>query len=136
MGTRSNLLVSKLLEHAVKTFGKYICAPALALLLHTPKPAFADPKQNDPWFAPDKALHFAAGGAIACGGYGLAALGHGPRDLRIGLGVSLGIGASFMKEALDAAGFGTPSGRDFAWGVIGTAVGIGISISLDLALTP
>lgn len=113
-----------------------IVLPALAVLLACPAPASADPARPDPWFGPDKALHFAAGAAITSGGYGLAALAQGDRELCIGLGAALGIGASFMKEALDAAGFGTPSGRDFAWGVFGTAAGIGISISLDVLLTP
>lgn len=120
----------------MKLISRHIRIPVMACLIAASTPALADPQRPDPWFAPDKALHFAAGGTIACGGYGLAALAQGDRDLRIGLGLSLGISASLIKEALDATGFGTPSMRDFAWGVFGTAAGIGISISLDLLLSP
>jgi putative lipoprotein len=105
-----------------------------ALFLSAPY-ARADPTPSlDPWFARDKALHFAASAAIAAGGYGTSALVTNEIAGRVAFGAGLAIGAGIAKEALDAAGLGTPSLRDLTWGVIGTAVGVGVCITLDLAL--
>jgi putative lipoprotein len=105
-----------------------------ALLLSAPS-ARADPTPStDPWFARDKALHFAASVAISAGGYGTSALVTNEIAGRVAFGAGLAIGAGIAKEALDAAGLGTPSLRDLTWGVIGTAVGVGVCITLDLAL--
>ena len=46
-------------------------------------------------------------------------------------GLSLAVGAS--KELFDLAGFGDPSWKDLTWDVVGTAVGVGIAVTLDLA---
>jgi putative lipoprotein len=98
-------------------------APALAT------PPVADP---DPWWGKDKALHFGVSAGIAGAGYGLSALGTQDLRIRIAFGAGAGILAGAGKELLDLAGLGDPSWRDFAWDVVGTVVGVGISVSIDL----
>src|SRR5262245_29855888 len=110
-------------------------ATAVVLLvgLAVPASARADSNDPDPWWAPDKALHFGASAAIAAGGYGIATQiwdDVGPR-IAFGAGVALAAGAA--KEAADAAGLGHPSWRDFTWDILGTAVGVGLALSIDLA---
>jgi putative lipoprotein len=89
----------------------------------------ADP---DPWWGKDKALHFGVSAGIAGAGYGLSALGTQDLRIRIAFGAGAGILAGAGKELLDLAGLGDPSWRDFAWDVVGTVVGVGISVSIDL----
>ena len=109
-----------------------LCLSALAFSsdasADTPSP---DP---DPWFGPDKALHFGAGAGLSAGGYAIGIIGLDNRwaALAIGSGVALTLGAA--KEGLDAAGLGVPSWRDFVWSAVGTAIGIGFSITFDAAL--
>jgi putative lipoprotein len=96
------------------------------------RPAYAaDP---DPFWGPDKALHFVAGGALAAAGYAVTTSfteDHW-KAFAIGGGVALGAGA--MKEGLDALGYGDPSWKDFAWDAIGAAVGLGIAFAVDAAV--
>lgn len=116
-----------------------IAAPlAFALVLLAARPAHADPAPNpDPFFGRDKALHFGFSAALVGVGYGGAALvGFDHRADRAVLGASLAIGAGFTKEVLDAGGLGTPSWKDFAWDVLGTLAGLGVSISIDYATQP
>jgi putative lipoprotein len=110
---------------------------ALAVLLAlsaTATPARAEPPDPDPWFGVDKALHFGIAGAITGGGYGLCSLVAPDVLSRSIVGVGFATGAISFKEAIDWAGYGHPSGKDIFWGFAGTAVGLGISISIDLAL--
>jgi len=100
-------------------------APALAV------PPTVDP---DPWLGKDKALHFGVSAAITGAGYGFSALGTDDIRIRIAFGAGAGILAGAAKELLDLAGLGTPSWKDFTWDLIGTAVGVGISVSIDLAV--
>lgn len=93
--------------------------------------AAADP---DPWFGPDKALHAGASAVIAGGGYAVGALVWDDYAGPIALGSGLALGAGVAKESLDAAGLGDPSWRDLAWDVIGTAIGIGISVLVHAAV--
>lgn len=88
----------------------------------------------DPWFGPDKALHFGTSFALASGGYALGVATNDERwaGLLVGGGLALGLGAT--KESLDAAGLGVPSWRDFAWDCLGTALGLGVSLAFDAAL--
>ncbi len=53
--------------------------------------------------------------------------------LRIVFGAGAGILAGAGKELLDLAGFGDPSWRDFAWDVIGTIVGVGLAVAVDVS---
>jgi hypothetical protein len=52
----------------------------------------------------------------------------------VAFGAGLGLLAGGVKEGLDAAGLGTPSYKDFIWTALGTALGIGMSITFDAAL--
>jgi putative lipoprotein len=101
---------------------------ALALSFGSRPAAASDP---DPWFGPDKAIHFGVSAGLAAGGY--AALSpwlesRGERALAGGA-FSLTLGAS--KELWDLAGHGDPSWRDFTWDVLGTAVGIALAVGVD-----
>jgi putative lipoprotein len=91
----------------------------------------ADP---DPWFGKDKALHFAASGAIAAGGYTAGALLFDARGHALVLGASLALGAGIAKEALDLTGYGDPSWRDLTWDVIGTTTGVAAAWAIDLMI--
>ncbi|MBX3201953.1 MAG: hypothetical protein KF894_27705 [Labilithrix sp.] len=102
----------------------------MALAVFTSSSATA--VDRDPWLAQDKALHFGvsagiAGGTYAAGAALFEARGHA---LLAAAGVTIAIGAG--KEALDLAGFGTPSWRDFAANVAGTIVGLAVAWGVDL----
>ena len=115
-----------------------LAAPALVLTLLAALPVRAEPPRDpDPFFGRDKALHFGFSAALAGGAYGASALyGLDGRANRVAVGMAVAIGAGYSKEIFDAAGFGTPSWKDFAWDLIGTAVGIGVSLAIDYALSP
>jgi len=88
----------------------------------------ADP---DPFWGPDKAVHFGAAAAISAGGY---AVGTGLWEERwkaAALGGGIAIGAGALKEGLDAAGLGHPSWNDFAWDAIGASCGIAVALAVD-----
>jgi putative lipoprotein len=111
-------------------------ALSLAALLSFPglaraqQASAADP---DPWLGRDKALHFTASTVMAGSAYGLGVpyTDHLAQRIAFGAGLSLAIGAG--KELFDLAGFGNPSWKDLTWDVVGTAVGVGIAVTLDLA---
>jgi putative lipoprotein len=110
-------------------------AAAAVTLLAASRPAHADPPSDpDPWFGPDKALHFGASAAIAGGGYALSAVFFDEYGARAGIGGGLALTAGVTKEALDAAGLGRPSWRDLAWDVLGAAVGVGVALTIDVAV--
>lgn len=88
----------------------------------------------DPWLGRDKVLHFGVSTGLAGAGYGFSAIGTDDIRLRIAFGAGTGIVLGAAKEILDLAGFGTPSWKDFTWDLIGTAVGVGIAVSIDLAV--
>ncbi|WP_437925447.1 hypothetical protein WMF37_41320 [Sorangium sp. So ce291] len=90
----------------------------------------------DPWFGDDKARHFCASMVLASGGYALGSLATDDIGGRIALGAAVALGAGLAKEALDAAGYGTPSFRDLVWDALGTSAGLGLSVWFDLAATP
>ena len=117
----------------------FVAAALAALVALAPSvgradPLAAQPADPDPWFGPDKALHFGVSAAIAGGGYALAAPFFDEYGARAGLGAGLALTAGMTKEAFDAAGYGDPSWHDVAWDVLGTAVGIGISLTIDYAV--
>jgi putative lipoprotein len=107
---------------------------AFAASLISSTPALAAPPDPDPWFGRDKALHFGASAGVAGAGYGLSALGTDDIRIRIAFGAGAGVVVGAVKELVDMTGVGDPSWKDFAWDVIGTAVGVGIAISIDLAV--
>jgi putative lipoprotein len=92
------------------------------------------PPQADPWFGTDKALHFAAGAGLGAAGYLSGTLAFEERWVGVVFGAGLGLAVSGAKEGFDAAGLGTPSYKDFLWGVLGTMLGVGVSITFDAAL--
>lgn len=117
---------------------RHLVAPVVLAALVTTLPARADPPSDpDPFFGRDKALHFGFSAALAGGAYGATALyGLDGRANRVAVGMAVALGAGYTKEILDAAGFGTPSWKDFAWDLLGTAVGLGVSVAIDYALSP
>jgi putative lipoprotein len=107
-------------------------AAALALSLAftlSSRPAAAS--STDPWFGPDKALHFGVSAGLAAGGYAALSpwLESRPERALAGAAFSLSLGAG--KELWDLAGHGDPSWRDFTWDVLGTAAGIALAVSVD-----
>jgi putative lipoprotein len=96
------------------------------------EPARADP--SDPWWGPDKALHFGASAAIAGGGYAVAAPFVDGFAERVAIGAGLALTVGVSKELIDLAGHGDASFRDLTWDVIGTLVGVGLALSIDLAV--
>jgi putative lipoprotein len=89
---------------------------------------------EDPFWGPDKALHFAVAGAIAGAGYGVTTAATPDRWKAFAVGGAAAVGAGALKEGLDAAGLGDPSWKDFAWDVIGAACGLGVAWALDVAV--
>jgi putative lipoprotein len=96
------------------------------------KPARAS--GDDPFWGPDKALHFGVAGAIAGTGYAVTTAATPDRWKAFAVGGAAAVGAGALKEGLDAAGLGDPSWKDFAWDVIGAACGLGVAWALDVAV--
>jgi putative lipoprotein len=109
------------------------CALAAAAWL-APSRAFA--RDPDPWLGPDKALHFAISAGLAGGGYALSSLGLDERWQRAVAGSAFSLTLGAAKELYDLSGHGDPSWKDFTWDVIGTAVGVGVAILVDVAVSP
>jgi putative lipoprotein len=107
---------------------------AAAAIIAAAAPALADPPDADPWLGRDKALHFGACAGISGAGYGLAALGGGDLRARIAFGAGSAMLVGAVKEVRDLAGFGDASWKDFTWDVIGTVVGVGIAVTIDLVV--
>jgi putative lipoprotein len=114
--------------------GALIAAFAIAAAL-TLSPATARAADPDPWFGPDKALHFGVSVGLAAGGYGVSAVVLDEKWQRAlaGAGFSLTLGAG--KELYDLTGHGDASWKDFTWDVVGTAVGVGIALLVDTAVS-
>ena len=122
---RTSLWAAALLPAAIA-----LTTPGAAAAQTPPQKVAIDP---DPWFGTDKALHFSISAGIAGGGYGITSA-FTPKlwpRLAIGGGVAIAVGAG--KELLDMAGLGDPSWKDFAWDVIGVAVGLGVAVVIDFA---
>lgn len=88
----------------------------------------------DPWLGRDKALHFAASAGLAAGGYTAGVMAFDARYEALVAGGGLALAAGTAKEVADLAGWGHASWRDFTWDVIGTALGLGLTWGLDLAI--
>ncbi len=106
---------------------------AIALMAYAQSSPAAD---SDAWIARDKALHFDVSAGIAALTYGVSAgwiVDARWKALVLGGGFAVAAGAS--KELLDLAGvLGEPSWRDFAWDLIGLAVGLALAWGADLLL--
>ncbi len=112
--------------------GRTISTCLAALLpVATPAAALAE---EDPWFGRDKALHFSASAVLAVGGYGIGAVAFEKRTSAAFLGGGIALTAGVGKEAYDATGAGSASGRDLVWDVVGTAAGLGVAWALDLLI--
>jgi putative lipoprotein len=105
---------------------------AIAVSLRAPTVAAAEP---DPWLGPDKALHFAISAGLAGGGYAVSALVLDRPWQRAIAGSTFSLTLGAAKELYDLSGHGDPSWKDFTWDVAGTAVGIGIALLVDAALS-
>ena len=88
----------------------------------------------DPFWGPDKALHFVAGGALAGAGYAVTTSFTEDRWKAFAVGGAVALGAGALKEGLDALGSGDPSWKDFAWDAIGAAVGLGVAFVVDASV--
>ena len=93
-------------------------------------------ESSDDWLGADKAAHFGVTATLAAGGYALASNVTDDIAGKFSLGASLAMGAGLAKEAADAAGFGAPSWKDFAWDVIGTTFGLGLALVVDNTSSP
>jgi putative lipoprotein len=107
-------------------------AMAVASTLLATSAAAGEP---DPWFGQDKFLHFGISAGLAGGGYGVSALVLERPWQRALAGGSFSLALGAGKELYDLSGHGDPSWRDFTWDVAGTAVGLGIALLVDAALT-
>ncbi len=112
----------------------WLCAALMAAPATAGAQPSPDPDPPDPWFGPDKALHFSAGAAIGVGGYALGAAALDSRWAGVALGIGLAAALGGLKEGIDAAGAGDPSVEDWVWDVVGGALGVGLSLSFDAAL--
>ena len=123
-----------MMGHAARFSGALFpaIAVAAATLLGTAPARAADP---DPWFGPDKALHFGFSAGLAAGGYGVSALVLDKPWQRAVAGASFSLTLGAGKELYDLTGHGDPSWRDFTWDVIGTAVGVGVALLIDAAVS-
>jgi len=106
-------------------------AASIVVLVIAPDARGADP---DPFWGPDKALHFAVAGTLAGIGYGTTTALTSDRWKAFAVGGGVAIGAGALKEGLDAMGFGDASWKDFAWDAIGAACGLGIAWAIDVGV--
>ena len=106
------------------------CAAAVALLAW-PRAAHAE----DEWFGTDKALHFGVSAALSGGGYGVASLAFDEKWARATTGAVFSLTLGAAKEFYDLAGHGDASWKDFTWDIAGTAVGTGIALLIDVAVS-
>jgi len=95
------------------------------------RPARAEP---DPWLGRDKALHFAVAAGIAGAGYGVTTAFARDRWKAFAVGGGAALAAGALKEGYDATGPGDPSWKDFAWDVLGAAVGLAIAWGIDASV--
>jgi putative lipoprotein len=111
-------------------------AAATALLAGALLSANATADDTDRWLGPDKALHFGVSAGLAAGGYGISTLVLEQPWQRALAGGSFSLALGGGKELYDLSGHGDPSWKDFTWDALGTAVGLGIALLVDAALSP
>ena len=110
-----------------------IASTALSLTLLTDG-AFAS--EVDPWFGPDKALHFGLSVALSAGGYAASSVWLDTRTERAIAGATFSLTLGAGKELWDLSGHGDPSWRDFTWDLVGTGVGVALAVAADALLSP
>lgn len=115
-----------------RAFHVLLASPTLVLVFMC-RSAHADP---DPWFGPDKALHFSVSAALAAGGYAASSPWLESRTERAVAGSAFSLTLGAGKELWDLAGHGDPSWRDFTWDVVGTAVGVALAVGIDALASP
>lgn len=91
--------------------------------------------QSDPWFGPDKALHFGASSVLAGGGYAASTLWLELPWQRATLAAAFTLSVGAAKELYDATGRGDPSLRDFTWDILGCAVGVALAYAIDISFS-
>src|SRR5262244_2821018 len=97
--------------------------------------AHAQQQDSDPWFGPDKALHFAASASIAVIVYAGASFQTESRPKRAVAAASVALSAGIAKEVWDLSGHGDASWRDLTWDVIGATTGTLLAYAIDWAVT-
>jgi putative lipoprotein len=107
------------------------CLGALVALIALPRAARAE----DEWFGPDIGLHFGVSAALSGGGYAAASLVFDQKWERATAGAAFSLTLGATKELYDLAGHGDASWKDFTWDVAGTAVGTGIALLVDVAIS-
>ena len=87
--------------------------------------------QDDPWFAPDKGLHFGVSLALSAGAYGASVPWLERPASRALFGVSFAMTLGLAKEGWDATGRGDASLRDLTWDLVGSLSGAAIAWGVD-----
>jgi putative lipoprotein len=105
---------------------------ALAVLCVAPRAHASD---ADPWFGPDKALHFGLSAALAASGYAVSSIWLDTRTERAIAGGTFSLTLGAGKELWALSGHGDPSWRDFTWDAIGTGVGLALAVTADALLS-
>jgi putative lipoprotein len=92
-------------------------------------------RAEDAWWAFDKGEHLIATTSIASVGTEVTRFWIASPWIRaaVGFGAAVVIGAG--KELLDLTGLGDPSWKDFAWDLIGGAVGTVLSLGFEWLLS-
>lgn len=109
-------------------------AAACAVLLMIPR-AHAQQQAPDPWFGPDKVLHFEASASIAVVVYAGASFQTESRPKRAVAAASVALSAGIAKELWDLSGHGDASWRDLTWDVIGATTGTLVAYVIDWAVS-
>ncbi|HYQ43350.1 MAG TPA: hypothetical protein VER11_15320 [Polyangiaceae bacterium] len=110
-----------------------LAAPLVLALALVSRPAAAG--EPDPWFGPDKALHFGVSMGLAAGGYAAVSPWLDSRAQRALAGGAFSLTLGAGKELWDLAGHGDPSFRDFTWDVLGTAAGVALAVGVDALIS-
>jgi putative lipoprotein len=89
----------------------------------------------DPWFGPDKALHFGLSVLLSAGGYATSCIWLDTRTERAVAGGTFSLTLGAGKELWDLSGHGDASWRDFSWDALGTGVGLALAVAGDALLS-
>ena len=109
-----------------------VVAMLVGLISASPRQSLA--KSPDSWTGADKGAHLAAGMLLSGASYAMWVERRDGRGWGALLGVGVGLGAGAGKELADLAGLGNASAKDFAWTALGTVLGVGLSLLIDVAI--